>query len=58
MLNSIVTNTTHKELIVETPYTMEEIDYRLQQSEEDFRMGRISTNAEVLSELRTFIDSL
>lgn len=55
MLNSIRTNTKHKELIVDTPYTMEEIDYRLQQSEEDFRMGRTNTNAEVLSELRTFI---
>ncbi len=58
MTNSINTNTLHKEIIDNAPYTIEELENRLQQSEDDFAMGRTCTNAEVLSELRTFIDSL
>lgn len=58
MINSVGVNTLHKEIIDNASYTMEELENRLQQSEDDFAMGRTCTNAEMLSELRTFIDSL
>lgn len=58
MINSVSTNILNKEITDNAPYTMEELENRLQQSEDDFAMGRTCTNAEVLSELRTFIDSL
>lgn len=40
------------------PYTIEEIDSRLEQAEEDFEAGRYYSNESVFSELTQFVNSL
>lgn len=58
MLNDVRTKALNEKIMNNAPYTIEEIDSRLELSEDDFRMGRTCSNAEVMSELRTFIDLL
>ena len=41
-----------------TPYTIEELDARLEQAEKDFEAGRYISNESVFAELNQFIQAL